>query len=150
MEKEPLLIQDVIHTEEVAELTLDEVPEILEEIGPEKVLNMWQCGECAQIFDIEIDLKEHMDGQHVEEQHSDDALQIKKKLETLERRHDQLKQKYEQTVKDNKVYAKRLFDALNENSALKDKAKSDAETLTDTLSVNQVLMEEIKVAIKML
>ena len=43
------------------------------------------------------------------------------------------------------MYAKRLFDALNENSALKDKAKSDAETLTDTLSVNQVLMEEIKV-----
>ena len=66
-------------------------------------------------------------------------------METLKRRHEQLKQKYEQTNKDNKEYAKNLFNALKENTELKEKSVSDAETLADTLSVNQVLMEEIKV-----
>ena len=56
-----------------------------------------------------------------------------------------MKQKYEETNKDNKEYAKNLFNALKENSDLKDKSVSDAETLADTLSINQVLMEEIKV-----
>ena len=38
-----------------------------------------------------------------------------------------------------------MYDTLAENSELKDKAKTDTDILTDTLSVNQVLMEEIKV-----
>ena len=38
-----------------------------------------------------------------------------------------------------------MFDALKENCELKDKSKNDAETLSDKLAVNQVLMEELKV-----
>ena len=139
------LLEEGQNTTEAEEITLDEAPEIREEIGPEKALNMWQCGECARIFDIESDLKEHIDQTHCGEQSEDDLSIVKKRLETIQRRHEQLKQKYEQSVKDNKVYAKSLFDTLQENSALKDKAERDAETLADTLSVNQVLMEEIKV-----
>ena len=44
-----------------------------------------------------------------------------------------------------KEYAKNVFSALKENTELKDAAERDMETLTDTLSMNQVLVEEIKV-----
>ena len=75
--------------------------------------------------------------------HSTNVLQ--KKIDTLQRRHDQLKQRYEEAVKSNKEYSKRLAEALKDNTELKEKARTDAEILTDTISVNQVLMEEIKV-----
>ena len=48
-------------------------------------------------------------------------------------------------MKNDKYNCKKLLETIKENTDLRDKAKSDAETLADTLSVNQVLMEEINV-----
>ena len=59
IDQEHLLDADGMETNIV---TLDEV---LEEAGPERVLNNWQCGECGQIFDIECDLEKHMEQKHV-------------------------------------------------------------------------------------
>ena len=141
------------------ECSLEEIAEVMEEIGPERVENNWQCGECGKMFDHEDQLTVHIET-HKEPppQNTEvdillmricelekEATKSEKEMDTLKRRHEQLKQKYEQVNKDNKEYSKNLFNALKENSDLKDKSTSDAETLADTLGVNQVLMEEIKV-----
>ena len=67
------------------------------------------------------------------------------KFEVLERRHEQLKQKYYDLLKANKEYSKNLFSTINENTELKVASQKEAEILMDTLHMNQVLMEEIKV-----
>ena len=73
-----------------------------------------------------------------------------KELELLRRRHKTLEKKHEETIKKNKEYAKNLFQTIKENTELKNNAKKDAETLTDTLSINQVLVEEIKIKDKII
>ena len=70
---------------------------------------------------------------------------MEKQSELITRRHEQLKQKYEDINKDNKTYASKLIEALKENTSLKEEAEKDANTLEDTLAINQVLTEEIKV-----
>ena len=72
-----------------------------------------------------------------------------KELELLRRRHETLKEKHEEIIKKNKEYAKNLFQTI-QNTELKNNAKKDAETLTDTLSINQVLVEEIKIKDKII
>ena len=52
---------------------------------------------------------------------------------------------YDDTNKENKKYSKNLTEALKENMNLKRDAEKDAQTLEDTLSMNQVLIEELKV-----
>ena len=127
----------------------------------------WQCGECGEIFNVENHLKEHIDVTHVEDNQrqnnecktcSDKDKQIseannretaskniEKELELLRRRHDALKEKHEEANKKNKEYSKNIFSYIKENTELKNDAVKDAETLADTLSINQVLVEEIKV-----
>ena len=98
----------------------------------------FQCGECGKVFSVETESKEHMDSCHTKTEQS-------KEHELLIRRHDTLKEKYEEVIKKNKEYAKNLFVMIQEITELKENAIKDAETLTDTLSMNQVLVEEIKV-----
>ena len=71
-------------------------------------------------------------------------------MDLLRRRHGQLKEKYDEAIKKNKEYAQDLFKVIKENSELKDAAETDAETLTDTLGMNLVLVEEIKVKDKII
>jgi hypothetical protein len=71
-------------------------------------------------------------------------------VDLLRRRHGQLKEKYDEAIKKNKEYAQDLFKVIKENSELKEAAETDAETLTDTLGINQVLVEEIKVKDKII
>ena len=141
--------------DEDSECSLEEIAEVLEEIGPERVENNWQCGECGKMFDYKELLTVHIETHREQSPQNTEvnillmrvcelekeATKSEKEMDTLKRRHEQLKQKYEQVNKDNK----NLFNALKENSDLTDKSESDAETLADTLGVNQVLMEEIKV-----
>ena len=61
------------------------------------------------------------------------------------RRHDHLKQKHEDAIKANKEYSKNLLNTIKENTELRTAAEKDAEVLMDTLSTNQVLIEEVKV-----
>ena len=100
-----------------------------------EVLN-FQCRVCQNNYRTESQLSEHIKTVH------EDA---KKELELLKRRHEALKEKYDEAVNKNKEYAKKLFNCLKENTELKDNAEKDAETLADTLNMNQVLLEEIKV-----
>ena len=127
--------------------SLEEIAEIVEEVGPEKVESNWQCGVCGKTYENEEQIKLHISEEHRENQAQDDVrvVALEKELDTLRRRHEQLKAKYEQVLKNDKDNCKKLFEKIKENTNLRDKAKSDAETLADTLSVNQVLMEEIKV-----
>ena len=48
-------------------------------------------------------------------------------------------------TRENKEYERDLFKYINENTELKKNAEKDEETLADTISINQVLTEEIKV-----
>ena len=50
------------------ECSLEEIAEIVESIGPERAQNIWQCGECGKIYDVESDLNEHMKESHAEKQ----------------------------------------------------------------------------------
>ena len=65
--------------------------------------------------------------------------------EVLQRRHEQLKEKHGEVVDANKEYSKNILSILKENNEMKAKAEKDAEALMDTLSMNQVLVEEVKV-----
>ena len=64
---------------------------------------------------------------------------ITKELELLKRRHEALKEKYDDVVIKNKEYAKKLLSCIKENTELKNEAEKDAETLADTLNMNQIL-----------
>ena len=97
-----------------------------------------QCEECGQIFCDERNLGIHIENNHAQ-------ASTNKELELLRRRHEALKEKHEETIKKNKEYAKNLFQCIKENTELKNNAEKDAETLKDTLSINQVLVEEIKI-----
>ena len=90
---EEQLVEEDTNREETVEITVDE---IIGEIGPELALNNWQGGECGQIFDIESDLKDHMDEKHISQFGQDEKKSLEKKLETLQRGHEQLKNRYEQ------------------------------------------------------
>ena len=127
----------------------------------------WQCDECGETFPDEYQLTEHFKSihasvtntqctecgkvscdakmleDHVKDNHAENELM--KELELLRRRHEVLKEKHEEAVKKNKEYARNLFQYIQENTELKNDAKKDAETLADTLSMNQVLVEELKV-----
>ena len=129
--------------------------------------DIWQCEQCGQTFRVQSMLKEHLDSIHVNavnrqckdcgktfcnesvlKEHTEinhTHINSNKELELLRRRHDALKEKHEEVTKKNKEYAKNLFHYIQENTELKQNAKQDAETLADTLSINQVLVEEIKV-----
>ena len=61
-----------------------------------------------------------------------------------------MKEKYEEAIKKNKEYAKDIFKYITQNAELKSNAETDAEALADTLSINQVLVEEIKVKDKII
>ena len=98
----------------------------------------YQCGDCEASFSSDEQLKTHKEDKEKQRK-------VEKELETLQRRHEQLKQKYDNINKDNIKYSKNLFEALQENEILKETIKKDAETLQDTLNMNQVLIEEIKV-----
>ena len=50
-----------------------------------------------------------------------------------------------QAIKKNKQYAKDVYKYIKENTELRSNAEKDAELLADTISINQVLTEEIKV-----
>ena len=154
-------------------LTLEECAEVVEEIGPQQMYTNWQCSECGKIFIIENQLVEHMTSDHkddiwqcdecgntfkeesqltvhVSETHRVEVaprndVNFEKKYELLERRHVALKEKYEEVMKKNREYAKDIFKYIEENTELKNNAEKDAEILADTLSINQVLTEEIKV-----
>ena len=153
---------------------IDEVPQIIEEIGPQPMESNWQCGVCGYMFENETTLKHHMEDTHVTTDSASDKIvylipeickqcsnkdvtihnlearenllkQTEKKLEVLERRHEQLKQKYDDITKANKEYSKTLVMTIKENTELKASSEKEAEVLMDTLHMNQVLMEEIKV-----
>ena len=159
---------------DVEEISLEEIPEIIEEIGPEPIDSNWQCGECGEICESEINMGEHMKDTHKDSDNSVDKIvylipeqckpcKIKdtrlaelerreeivkaseRELEVLKRRHEQLKQKYDDAIKANKEYSKNLLKTIEENTQIKMSAEKDAEVLMDALNMNQVLMEEIKV-----
>ena len=147
---EVLLQEDIVEEQAV----------VVEEIGPHLVEVNWQCGECEEIFDGEGYLYTHIENMHEEsndaeieikkvksvlEKREQEYKSLKKDFELLERRHELMKQKHENMNNDNKNYAKRLIEVIKENTHLKETAKKDAETLEDTLNMNQVLIEEIKV-----
>ena len=157
--KETEIIED--ENENTATIVLEETAEVVEDSGPVPIDTNWQCGECGNVANTEDLLMMHMSNIHKSEESSvqisnnieatkDVAKSIEKELETLQRRHDQLKEKYEEAIKNNKEYAKTLFDVLKENAQLKATAESDSETLNDTLSINQVLVEELKVKDKII
>ena len=150
-------------------VTLEEQDEVVEEIGPQQVETNWQCSECGEMFNSEAQLTEHMSQDHnderwqcnicgkafIEESQINSHVQDhnrknEKALELLERRHEALKEKYEEAIKKNKEYAKDIFKYIKENAELKANAETDAEALADTLSINQVLVEEIKVKDKII
>ena len=178
--KEPIPIgcaemtKNVVSVEIVDDTTLDERPDIIEEIGPKPMESNWQCGVCANLFEDETTIQQHMDDTHETDNSGNDKIvylipeQCKQcrlkdktiietetemqklkanenKFDVLERRHEQLKQKYDDLVKANKEYSKNLFSTINENTELKVAAQKEAEILMDTLHMNQVLLEEIKV-----
>ena len=87
----------------------------------------FQCRVCQNNFRTESQLSEHIKTVHED---------VKKELELLKRRHEALKEKYDEAVNKNKEYAKKLFNCLKENTELKDNAEKDAETLADTLNMN--------------
>ena len=155
--------------EDDAPLTLEENDEVVEETGPQQVETNWQCSECGEMFTTETQLTEHMSQEHKdeswqctkcgktygEERQLNDHVQdhyrkYEKAFELLERRHEALKEKYEEAIKKNKEYAKDIFKYITENAELKSNAETDAEALADTLSINQVLVEEIKVKDKII
>ena len=146
----------------------------MEETGPQQIDSNSQCGECGKIFGEESEVNDHMDNNHKEvpapvgkvvfltpENCKECTVKDKKLSEAearetivssndkghdlLKRRHDALKEKYEEVIKKNKEYAKNVFNAIKENTELRTNAEKDAEILADTLSINQVLVEEIKV-----
>ena len=119
-------------------LSLEEDTEISEETGSHHMDTNFQCGECGKLFFSEAESKEHMDSDHTKTEQN-------KEHELLMRRHNALKEKYDEAIKKIKEYAKNLFSIIKENTELKDNAIKDAETLADALSMNQVLVEEIKV-----
>ena len=145
----------------------EELVEVAELIGPEPIETNWQCGECGFISNEENGLKEHIEGEHTEETLGTEKIiylipegckpcdskdqQLKeveaklKEFELLQRRHVQLKEKYEDVVKANKEYSKNVFNVVKENQEMKVSAEKDAEALMDALSMNQVLIEEVKV-----
>ena len=154
--------------ERVDDLSLEETPHIMEEIGPQQIDSNWQCGVCGQMYESEQTVNDHMTRIHVDlnadviiehcapcgnkdrrisELEVQEAIckAIEKKYEVLERRHEHLKQKFEETIKANKEYSKRLMETIKENTELKTSSEKEAEVLIDTLNLNQVLMEEIKV-----
>ena len=59
------------------------------------------------------------------EKKKEDIEVILKELDLLKRRHDIMKQKYNDLNKDNKKYAKELLEALKENTCLKEEAKNE-------------------------
>ena len=101
------------------------------------VLTADDCKLCKNNEEEKSNLKKHLEMKDKEYNTKE------QELENLYRRHDQLKEKYEQLDKDNKKYAKNLFEALKENTDLKEAASKDAEALEDALNTNQVLCEEI-------
>ena len=156
------------------DVTLDERPEVVEEIGPEPIETNWQCGECGKLFENSGNLDIHIQEMHTEppsnkerivylipevctpcvikdkklseyEKNEPHVKSTERELDILRRRHDQLKQKHEDAIKTNKEYSKNLLKTIKENTELKASAEKDAEVLMDTLSINQVLMEEVKV-----
>ena len=131
--------------EEESDCTLEEMSEVVEEIGPQPIESNWQCGECGQLYYSTQSLKEHVEQTHTKtpkpisrvivltpdnckeckkkegqqnilqnnlEKKKEDNEVIFKELDLLKRRHDIMKQKYNDLNKDNKKYAKELVEAL--------------------------------------
>ena len=141
--------------------------EVVEEIGPNPIETNWQCGECGYMQENESNLREHSLNNHGDTDKQLDKIVYlipksckpcdakDKKIEELEatvrafevlqRRHEQLKEKHGEVVDANKEYSKSILNILKENNEMKAKADKDAEALMDTLSMNQVLVEEVKV-----
>ena len=143
--------------DDVVQVTSAETVVDDEEIGPHQKDTNWMCSECGKILDEEYQLQNHMNEEHMDDSQEHNEISateclssnteenMVKKLELLERRHEALKEKYDEVMKKNKEYAKDVFKYIKENTDLKNNAEKDAETLADTLSINQVLTEEIKV-----
>lgn len=81
IDDEEQLMVDNSNRDEAVEVTIDEVEG---EIGPERALNNWQCGECGQFFDVENDLKEHIEKSHVSKSNQCEENAMEKQLETLQ------------------------------------------------------------------
>ena len=149
------------------EISLEETVEVLEEIGPEPIEKNWECGECGHIELCENKLKEHMDIEHRDNDLQGDKIiylvpencklcddkeaKLKeyeakiKEFEVLKRRHEQLKEKHDEAMKANKEYAKNVFSITKDYTEMKETAEKDAGALMDALSINQVLVEEVKI-----
>ena len=97
---------------------------IQEETGPHYLESNWQCGECGELFIVKTYLKEHIDNvhkaniyqcrecektycdetnlkEHTENSHAQDNTN--KERAALRRRHEALKEKYDETIKKNKL-----------------------------------------------
>ena len=79
-----------------------------------------KCGDCEASFSSDEQLKTHKEDK---EKQRIEQRKVEKELETLQRRHEQLKQKYDNINKDNIKYSKNLFEALQENEILKETIK---------------------------
>ena len=106
----------------------------------------FECNQCENEFESRGQLWDHIETVHRKVNNIViDKNHVKKELELLIRRHEALKEKYEEVVNKNKEYSKKLFSCMKENTELKNTAEKDADTLADTLNMNQVLVEELKV-----
>ena len=138
---------------------LREENELLSHMSTEHEEEKWVCNGCEKVFNEEKQLEDHKNQEHREEEvptidnnmscvneYCEETRKFfEKKLELLERRHEALKEKYDEMNKKNKEYSKDIFKYIKENTDLRVNAERDAEALADTLSINQVLTEEIKI-----
>ena len=132
--------------------TLQEIvdAEVIEEPSPLGIDENWQCGECGIVADTERNMTAHINQAHEPEPKEDENRVSEREFSILKRRHDQLKEKYDEVIKKNREYSQNLFETMKENSELKDAAEKDAEALMDALGINQVLVEEIKIKDKII